>query len=325
LRAGEWGYHGTRRWAPPAALRALRAQAGQAAMTLTEAYVAYLRDPVAGQGVLVGALAGAGYALEAGLLRQARSGRLVATHVDLPGAWAGHRAFVGAQLPAQAAAGDIWLDTLEVMPMILVPDEPLEPDVRYSAAFVTRHDPLYAWLALRPVAAWQFGGFLALAPIAPRVAQVDPPFRLLDPARILRGAASRPVSDLTAGEARMYAGWFGKGLAGQYARRLAARYLPAAEATALAGQAGREWAGLFAEGIELAVAPATLERDAQEEYESDAEPEGPSRMLYGEWAHAVDIGARTSVLRQTGLFSHTTPYPDSFDNLQVTGVLERGP
>ena len=292
---------------------------------LTQAYIAYLRDPAAGRAGLTGHLAQAGYALDAGLLRQAGAGRPVVTLVAGPGVWAGRRVVVGLHLPAAAAPGDLWFDPLEVVPMLLVPAAPPAPPDPPAAPGPADAAPGYAWLALRPVAHWQFAAFLALAPVAPRVVQVAPPFRLLDPARILRGAPTAPVTRLTAGEARMYAGWFGKGLARQYARQLAARFLPGAAAAALWGAVPGEWAGSYDEGVELAVTPATLARDPQAEEDGVAPPAGAGRMLYGEWATSAAIGFRTGVLCQTGLFSRPFTIPTSFDNVCVTGILARAP
>ena len=172
-------------------------------ITLIDAYVAYLRDPAGGRQALVRSLEAAGYTLEAGLLRQARAGRLVATRVDNPGAWAGRRAFVGSGLPTDAAAGDIWFDTLEVVPMILLPDAPLEVDLSYSAASWRGATRCIPGSRCGRSSSGSFGGFLALARIGARPRGASgPPFSVCwtgtHPAR----GSDRPGNDLTAGEAR---------------------------------------------------------------------------------------------------------------------------
>src|SRR4051794_24221452 len=91
-------------------------------------FTAYLRG-AAERDDLAAALAQSGHPLEASLLQDER------------------RAWVSATLPVDAQPGDLWLDTVELMPMRLISGD----------------DAPLGWLALRPVERWQFGAFMNVA------------------------------------------------------------------------------------------------------------------------------------------------------------------
>jgi len=258
-----------------------------ATAALSDLFTAYLtsgRAPRASAD-LARALADAGYRLEAAVV----SGAAGAT-VDLPGSvWHGRRLWSGSRLPDAAGAGDVWLDTCQLSPMLLVPRD---------AADAAN---LYAWIDTRPIHRWQYATFLAMAAFAPRPVQLDPPLTLLDPTRLLRGSATEPVTDLTPDEARLCANWFAKAVCTLFAWHVAHTFLPETARWALWQTPAREWAGGYAEGLELAVSSTTIEQDPALEAEADDWPPEAERMLFGEWAHAPGTTFRTCVLVPLGL------------------------
>src|SRR5215218_435079 len=124
------------------------------------------------------ALAASGHELEASLL----SG-------DKP-------ASVGPTLPSSAKTGDLWLDTVELMPMVFFTRDSGEP---------------FGWLALRPVERWQFAGFLDLTwagAFRRRIGDLKP----MERGRLLAGEENGPVTHILRDEAALYAMWFGKSI-----------------------------------------------------------------------------------------------------------------
>jgi hypothetical protein len=259
-----------------------------AALALPDLFTAYLTSGRAARpsAELARALAGAGYRLEAAVA----SGTSGAT-VDLPGSpWDGRRLWTGAQQPDSARAGDVWLDTCQLSPMLLVP--------RHEAD----DEDLYAWIDIRPIHRWQYATFLALAEFAPRPVQLDPPLTLLDRSRLLRGSPAEPVTDLTPDEARLCANWFGKAVCGLFAWRVAHACLPETARSALWATPAREWASSYEEGLQLAVSSTTINQDPGLEAEADVRPPDAQRMLFGEWAHSPGTTFRACVHVQLGLF-----------------------
>lgn len=291
-------------------------------MSLSSSYIDYIRRPGGPAGpALSRELQGAGYGVEAALLSSYLEGGTGQTTVELRGSpWSGHRAWLGPYLPDERETGDIWFDPLEVMPMLLIPDEPLPEDVDISPELLARYTLYRGWIAMRPVANWQFNAFLQLAETGPREVQVGPPFRLLDPKRIITGRETDPVTSVTGGEARMYAHWFGKSLPDQYEWQMAARFLSHVEFNALWSGPQKEWAGSYDEGTYLAISPETIEADPDNE---DVQTGRHLRMLYGEWEFSREIGLRTHVLAQTGLFGGVFTIPTSLDNVELLDVLDR--
>jgi hypothetical protein len=147
-------------------------------VSLTDAFTSFLRSRRKDD--LVAAL---GNRLEGRLLAQ-WSGGTHAADAD------GTRAWIGPALPSAAEPYDLWLDAVELMPMVLVP----RPDVAR----------MVGWVATRPVERWQFGAFLAVARIRARRSD------LFDRARILDGPETTPVTRVIRDEAELYARWFGK-------------------------------------------------------------------------------------------------------------------
>ena len=86
--------------------------------------------------------------------------------------------------------GDVWLDTCQLTPRLLVPRENNDDDGGGGGDGDGGGGGggAYAWLDLRPVHNWQYATLLALARFTPRETQLDPPLRLLDPLRAVAKA-----------------------------------------------------------------------------------------------------------------------------------------
>jgi hypothetical protein len=273
------------------------------ASELAALYIHYLasgRSPQATER-LAPALAAAGLMFEAAALGSASGAALPdALAALLPGAgsgarWPPGRLWMGSQLPGAARVGDLWLDTCQLTPMLLVPRP---------------HDPAsaepYAWIDLRPMQRWQVAGVLALATFEPREVQLPPPLGLLDSRRMLHGAPTEAATDLVPDEARLCANWFAKGICGAFAWYAARMFLPEQTFAALWGASVREWAGEYAEGEFLVLTPATAgldpAPDGEDEDEDGVSALEPQRTLLGEWAHSRETSFRASALVQLGLF-----------------------
>ena len=212
------------------------------------------------------------------------------------GPWQGRMAWLGPLPPEAPEAGQLWFDTVEVAAMLLLPRPPPEPDWHPDA--IRRWTPSLAWLALRPVAIWQYAGYLALAGARPS-----------DPARIVgQDDETRPVTRLTAGNAMACAAWMGKQLPAQNIWAAAQQLMPGA-IEALWGGCGREWIGYPEPDDDeaLAISPATLLDDPDIERDSDEPPPPPERRMlyrYGDWSR--NIGFRTAIFAETGLLPAET-------------------
>jgi hypothetical protein len=176
-----------------------------------------------------------GYWLEAYLLDwylQHSSGKCPLALEHTP--WYQCQVWVGEMLPDISAvtAGDLWFDICDIMPMILLPRDPADLE-GVNPAIVRKMTPYFSWLALRPVAVWQFMAFLEHASFAARTVQVPPPFRLMDQRRFATEHETAPITKLTRGEAAMYAFWFGKTLSYLETWRLVTQFLPSKQANAL--------------------------------------------------------------------------------------------
>ena len=296
-------------------------------MMLSNAHMAFLEEPAPVRaGPLCDALAANGLDLEAHLLGRYIEGGMGTTRIDLSDSpWRDLRAHLGPVLPADAEAGDVWFDPYEVVPMILLPRPPLDPEEDVAPELLERLTPFVSWMALRPVAVWQYRTFLRMAPIAKRKTQIDSPFPLLDAERILQGGDTAPATRLTCSEATFYANWLGKSSAGLQDWEAAAAFLPGDAMHALWGPLRREWAGYsgFDESLCLVATPENFRLDPQDEADSDEVPPRELRMLYGEWAKPKGVGFRTEVSTQIGLLTKLTPDPFSFDNVFVRAPLPR--
>ena len=295
-------------------------------MSLTERYIEYLRDrrSTSALRTLCAELEQRGHQLEARLLQRYEEQGPSEVQIDIEDSvWRGFRARLGPQLPQPEKAGDIWFDTCELMPMILLPSEPLLPDEEYTPEALARISPFEAWMALRPVANWQYAAFLSLARFGPREVQLAPKFRMLDPARIVQGDEIGPTTNLTESEAEMYAHWFGKSVCGHGEWQAASHLLTPEQMEALWNGLSREWGGTFQEDVTVVVTPTNINLDLMEAWDSEAERDSADKIFYGEWSKSPNIGFRTRVLYETGLLSSAGANPTSFDNVQLLDVLKR--
>ncbi len=295
-------------------------------MNLVDAYVHYLQDraDLRGQTDLLAALEEANAAMEAALLRRfLKEGPGWTEAPASGGAWAGRRVYLSLTLPTDRQAGDLWFDPLELVTMLLLPAEGPTPGERYAPEALARMQPFVAWMALRPVANWQYSGFLRLAKLAPRSVQLTPPFLSLDIKRILHGTPTDPVSNLTCPEAELYASWFGKGVCGQSEWQAAARLLSPDDWKGLWGPLHREWAGRFAEGVYVVVTPETFDKDWDELEADESSRSGEERMFFDEWEAPPGVGFRTRVLAQFGLLQSPWSDPGVMIDVQLLEVLKR--
>jgi hypothetical protein len=227
-------------------------------LTLTEAYTTFLRTRE-GKDDFVAALQRAGHSLEAELLMDWTSETVATETGD------GRRAWVGPTLPKQPEPGDLWLDVVEAMPMV--------------------HTPAPGWLALRPVARWQFAGFLENA-------RTKGP--ALDRQRLLNGPETDPITRVLREEASLYAQWFGKLVAERIDWQLASDFIDPA---ALWGPVPREWSGEEWDDVYGVTDLDTL----------DLEDDLPDDLIFRAWEAPDDVTFRTIVPHRHGLITETAP------------------
>jgi hypothetical protein len=276
--------------------------------TLHMLFVEHLRAAAPDQNAaLAAALRDAGFNLEAALLPRV--------------GWtegAGEkrrRTFVGRHPPADAAPGQLWLDTVEVMPMVLV-----EEPARGKSA-----QPRRSWLATRPVARWQFRAFAAAAPLVGRKVQVVPKLRPFAADRLAAGSEQAPMTDITHGEATLYAHWFGKGVAGPNERQGAARTLGDQFAT-LWAPGLREWAGYSGadDSLRIRVGQENWHRAADGTLAATgAADEGGTEMLARELDHDRQTGFRTSVFGSSGLLTGAPGKLSTFEPVALAKLFPR--
>jgi hypothetical protein len=230
-------------------------------MSLTDAYTSFLRTRD-GKDALVAAL---GNRLE---------GRLLARWNG--GAHAVDTAWLGATPPADAEPFALWLDVVELMPMLLVP--------RVEAG-----DRL-GWLAARPVERWQYGAFLELADIRFKGRE------LFDRSRLLAGPETGPVTRVLRDEADLYAHWFGKTLPDRVVWQLVAEALPD-EPLQRRWDLRTEWGEEAEEGAYSLVTPDNVELDPLE---------GDDVPTLDAWQAPDGVSFRTLVHDQLGLLDQPT-------------------
>jgi formylglycine-generating enzyme required for sulfatase activity len=269
-------------------------------MSLAELYTDLLRtrDPSRAS-----ALAGAVRAsrpLEALLLdRFAREGTGSITVGE--GSWRGRTAWIGPHLPNTSEAGQLWLDTIEITVMVSVAREP--PGADWHSDAIKRWTPLVGWLALHPVAVWQYRAYLTMA----KVPDAASP-------RILRDVEETvSVTRVTGADAFSFADWMGKQLPSQLLWQ-AARGTMGESFDQLWGASGKEWFG-YPEPDEdeaTALSLQTLDADPYEERDAGRKLSPARRMLYGHHDLSPEIGFRTAVLDGIGLLtspSNSLRYP----------------
>ena len=294
-------------------------------MSLTDRFARYLCGDARHESAQLAAeLGAAGYTLESSSLERFAKIGPHRTTIELPGnPWAGHRCWVGPRPPGGEVAGEIWMDTVEVVPMLLLPDEKPDPNERYSPEALASFQPFRAWMSTRPVANWQYHAFLQCAQMGPRPVQLKPPIALFDRVRSFRGDETEPVTAILADEAFMYASWFGKLVCGQSEWLAAERFLGTNNLDCLWSSVRREWGERFTEGINAMISPATMNLDWGDEYDSEDAPPEPTRIFYGEWEAPDDITFRTAVNLQFGLISRLVGDPLSPLNVDLISLVKR--
>jgi hypothetical protein len=270
-------------------------------MSLDELYAGYLRQ--AGSFDITAPLTDAGLVTEAALWRAWRDG--VRTTSVGAGPWAGRQAHLGSRPPPLSGVGDLWFDVCELMPMIHVGR---------------------AWLATRPVAAWQVSGFLAVAERAGREVQVSPPYVPLDRGRLGGPAAARQTR-ISEGEATLYAWWFGKLLPHLFDWQSAEESLPGSAMRELWRDSAREWTSnrlADDESARVFVTPSTIQWDPGDVLEDElGRPEGRRSMIRGEYTRDPDIGFRTAVLIQTGILERVSAWHGIPEPVRLVTLIDR--
>jgi hypothetical protein len=259
-------------------------------MSLGAHFVRHLRDPRGGDPRgFASELAAAGLELEA---------RCFTAWVDhAPNLAEGHPPIAIATTPPETAtAGDRWFDPCELTLML------------HAGR---------AWLATRPTARWQMHGMLEVSTRAPREVQVQPPYKALDPARLTPpGDEQDRCTELTAGEATLYAWFFNKMLPHRFDWQSAEEDLPEGIVAQLWRHSSMEWvAGQHPEdeGSRLVITPQTIE----------SEPEDDDRIIRGEYTRDAKIGFRTAVLLQTGLLGTISSWHILPEPVKLTSLVDR--
>ena len=214
------------------------------------------------------------FAMEAALLRRWAEHGAHATILDA-GHWAARRVHIGPTLPPPIA-GELWFDPCEVTTMVVLPAR--------------------SWISVRPVARWQFAGFLKRASTRKREAREPMAVSPLDPTRILVGDEIQPVLRATISEAALYSDWFGK-LGSNELDWAAALRVPAM-LSALWRHDGKEWVG---GDSQLEMYAALEKSDLEQELDYRAMVEAEDDRFFGAWDVPGDIAFRTAVQIREGL------------------------
>lgn len=280
-------------------------------MSLFETYCEYLRAGApfgVGAWPLVAALRENGYELEGKLLTvdgwQSSVG---------DGPWDGRAIYVGRYPPVDAALGTLWLDTVEVVAMVLVETPSYRDD----------EPPRRNYLSLRPVAIWQFRAFLSCATFVERYLQLQPKRPAFACAQAMNGNECLPMTDMLHGEAQMYANWFGKIILQHHIWRDAGPQLGAAAdalwSPALPDDWG-EWAGYGVnEEDRITIDRKSwwidpLEVDRLFGYDDDDRP----AMYAGDSSHFPNIGFRTAAHAPPGVLARGPILCDAMEPIPVT-------
>ena len=262
-------------------------------MSLGAHFVRHLRDPRGGDTEgFANELAAAGLDLEARCYAAwvARAKSVPEGHPPIA---------ISTTPPPDATAGDRWFDPCELVLMLHVGR---------------------AWLATRPTARWQVQGFLEVSTRASREVQVEPPYKALDPARLTPGGDELArATELTAGEATLYAWFFNKGLPARFDWQSADEELPGGTHATLWAHSSVEWiTGRVEsdEGSRLIITRDTLDVDPDEADDDE-------RLVRGEYTRDKKIGFRTAVLIQTGLFANPSSWHILPEPVKLTSFVDR--
>jgi hypothetical protein len=164
--------------------------------SVSEAFAAYLTGT--DRDGLAPALRAAGFVGLAKLLDADPGARFSRLGGAWPSMWDGRRCALGAAPPADADVWSLWFDPAEVAVMTLLPRRAGDLAAR-SAAGAERRSATVGWLSLLRAGRWQVSGWAKATGQAIR----------LEP-----GGQLEPATGVTAEQARNYAHYFGKVLAG---------------------------------------------------------------------------------------------------------------
>jgi hypothetical protein len=271
-------------------------------VSLSELFTAHLRAPTRRARELVAALETAGLANEARAYEAWCDG---AREIAATGAWFRRRVVIATR-PPQATTGDMWFDICELALMV------------HAGR---------AWLATRPTAHWQMRGFLDVSARAPREVQVAPPYHALDPERIVAGDERERCTQLTEGEAHLYAWWFRKVLPHLFDWQSAVASLPTGVMRELWYPSSKEWTTSKVagdEGARVFVTPSTIDWDPDEVVESELPlPEWRRGMIRGELTRDREIGFRTAVLPEIGLLETVSAWWMIPEPVRLESLLDR--
>ena len=174
----------------------------------------------------------AGFYFDADLLLLSRRGE--GPFVLSDPLYRGRKVWVSTLPPSKAACGDIWYDTRELMPTILIPKLKV-----YSGRVSRPTGKASGWMSLQPVRRWQALAFCKLA----RVSWV----RSFEAAVKFRNRRWEPVDGLQFSgglihaEARAYAGWLSKELQSVWSHNALYLALSVELHDLLVGQGAGKW------------------------------------------------------------------------------------
>src|SRR5436309_439839 len=121
-----------------------------------------------------------------------------AVSVDLGGIWRNRRCVAGPYPPAAVRSGDMWFDTVELTPMILLPRRADVPPDRGD------------WFATHPVYVWQFRAFLSLVKTGRKRIGLPVPLDYLRRDRFESLGSKEFITNVYHDEAIAYSHGFGK-------------------------------------------------------------------------------------------------------------------
>lgn len=222
--------------------------------------------------------------------------------------WSKRKAWISSHLPTDASPGDVWMDIIEMTPMILIPTPPAEV-AEWSKELLNRlhNDTNYGWVSLRPVANWQFMAFLELVVIENYDSQVPPPFQVMDTTRIIgkKESCSEVVNTIKS-ESDAYSLWFNKLISDPILWEYTYNFLTQREFDFLWGITKKEWVIDFIdEATSVMRTPETILFDVADGLESE-EPYSSNlarSLTCDEWTFFKNVTFRTSVSSQIGLIS----------------------
>jgi len=261
-------------------------------------YLQSCLNPEAGRD-LADALELAGLQDESKALRSYFESGTEVTYQSETAPWSGRRCFTGPSLPTAAQPGDVWLDVVQLTPMILV------PALRTAAAEKRR------WVSMHPVYVWQFKAFLNLVRwrVVKKYFMAAPDLML--PSRFESLNNLSFATNLFHEEAVAYAHWFGNYLCRQFDLEAARNFLVPEQFSEILPPNMALWDEMEygkSEFLRRAVRQSTIDADPDEEFETEGDyvnESRPDRMLYKEWERKPDVGLSTAVLCEVGLIQKT--------------------